>query len=313
MPEAPKSRRDRLEWPTWMLVLAIHGAWWGLVLCYSRMPVWLAHGLLIIVIAWYMSLQHELLHGHPTRWSGFNRLLGLLPLAVWYPYDVYRDSHLAHHRDEWLTVPGVDPESNYVTADAYRAMPPWRQALQRALRTVAGRLVVGPLLAVAGTWTEGLALLRRDPSAWSRAWGQHLLLLVVLLVLLQQVAGISPAHYLLGMAYPALALAMLRSVYEHRPAEAVPHRIVINEASWPWRLLFLNNNYHLVHHDQPGLPWYRIPAVYRAQRAEWLARCGGFHLQGYGSLVRQHGLRPIDSPVHPADMRPARPPEPASR
>ncbi len=60
------------------------------------------------------QLQHELLHGHPTRNAAFNRFLGLLPLAVWYPFDEYKRSHLAHHEEAHLTYPGIDPESNYL-------------------------------------------------------------------------------------------------------------------------------------------------------------------------------------------------------
>jgi fatty acid desaturase len=130
-------------------------------------------------------------------------------------------------------------------------------------------------------------------------WVLHLGLTAVMLVWVNQVAGIGPLHYLFGIAYPALSLAMVRSYYEHRAAEPCKHRIVINEAGWPMRLLYLNNNYHLVHHDLPGLPWYLLPTVYRAHRSDYLARCNGFLIPGYGSLMRGFGFRPIDAPIHP--------------
>lgn len=41
-----------------------------------------------------MSLQHELIHGHPARWPAFNALPGYLSLAAWYPCPLYRDGHL---------------------------------------------------------------------------------------------------------------------------------------------------------------------------------------------------------------------------
>jgi fatty acid desaturase len=92
---------------------------------------------------------------------------------------------------------------------------------------------------------------------------------------------------------------MVRSFYEHRPAARDKERIVLNEADPLLRLLFLNNNLHLVHHDLPSLPWYLLPRVYRARRAEYLARNGHFHFDGYGDLARRHGWRAIDAPVHP--------------
>jgi fatty acid desaturase len=90
---------------------------------------------------------------------------------------------------------------------------------------------------------------------------------------------------------------MLRSLYEHRPGALPAHRTVINEAALPWRLLYLNNNYHVVHHAYPQLPWYQIPALYAAERAAWQEGNGGFVLPGYWHLIRNFAWRTIDSPV----------------
>jgi fatty acid desaturase len=30
----------------------------------------------------WLSVQHELLHGHPTRWQTLNNVLGYVPFAV---------------------------------------------------------------------------------------------------------------------------------------------------------------------------------------------------------------------------------------
>jgi len=298
-PVTTSTQRTRIEWPTWLLILAVHGAWLALVLAYRSLPAGLAQLGLVLVAAWHLSLQHELLHGHPTRHAALNQLFGVFPISVWYPFAIYRDSHLNHHRDAQLTTPGLDPEGNYVTATAYRqGLPPWR-ALQWALRTAAGRLLLGPLLAIASVWWQLLAAPWRRDRTHLRDWLVHLLLLLPMLWWVNAVAGLTPLHYLLGIAYPALGLAMLRSFYEHRPAALPAHRIVINEAAWPWRLLYLNNNYHAVHHAHPGLAWYRIPAAYRADRAGYLQRNGGFLLQGYLRLLWRHGLTPVDSPIHP--------------
>ncbi len=302
--ETLSTRRSELsapgnEWQTWLLLLAIYGSWLALIHYYPSTPGWLATPLLIVVTSWYMSLQHELLHGHPTRSKTVNRLLGLLPLSAWYPYDIYRDSHLAHHRDELLTTPGIDPEGNYVEPALYARMSRLRRGLRWATRTVAGRLLLGPALTIAEVWSDIVTGPRQRGMACVRMWAVHLLLLAAVLWWVQRQAGMSPWHYLFGIAYPALGLAMLRSFFEHRPASEAAHRIVINEAALPWRLLYLNNNYHAVHHDHPALAWYRIPAAYHADRAGYLRRNGNFLLPGYGRLVWRHAFRPIDSPVHP--------------
>lgn len=287
------------EWQTWLLIIAVYGSWLALILGYRAMPAWLAGALLIVVTSWYMSLQHELLHGHPTRSKTLNRLLGLLPLSAWYPYDIYRDSHLAHHRDELLTTPGIDPEGNYVHARDFASMGATQRTLGWANRTVAGRLAFGPGLTIVQVWADIFTGPRKRGLASVRTWSVHLLLLMALLWWVHHQSGIKPLHYLFGVAYPALALAMLRSFYEHRPAFVPAHRIVINEASLPWRVLYLNNNYHAVHHDLPSLPWYRIPSAFRADRAGYLQRNGGFRLPGYGHVLLRYAFKPVDSPVHP--------------
>jgi fatty acid desaturase len=90
---------------------------------------------------------------------------------------------------------------------------------------------------------------------------------------------------------------MLRSLYEHRPGALPAHRTVINQAAAPWRLLYLNNNYHVVHHAYPQVPWYQIPALYAAEREAFHASNGGFVVPGYLHLVRNHAWKPIDNPV----------------
>jgi len=295
----PGKSGQGLEGPTWLLILAIYGSWLALVYSYAVLPDWLVTGLLVIVTSWHMSLQHELLHGHPTRSPAFNRLLGLMPLSAWYPYDIYRDSHLAHHRDELLTTPGIDPESNYVDAAAWQRMGSVQRALHWSLRTVLGRFLLGPAVTIASVWADIVRGPRTRGWRALRTWAEHIGLLALLLWWLQREVGISPWLYLFGVAYPAVGLAMLRSFHEHRPAQAVGHRIVLNEAGWSWRLLYLNNNYHTVHHSMPGLAWYRIPAVWRAHRDTYLKDNGGFHYPGYGALSWRHALRPVDSPVHP--------------
>jgi fatty acid desaturase len=125
----------------------------------------------------------------------------------------------------------------------------------------------------------------------------HLPLVALLLWVLERYTALSAWHYCFGIAYPALGLAMLRSLYEHRPGALPAHRTVINEASAPWRLLYLNNNYHVVHHAYPQLPWYQIPALYAAERETFHASNGGFVLPGYLHLVRNFAWKPVDHPV----------------
>ena len=294
-----QSLTARTEWPTWLLVLVIYGGWVLLAMSHQRLGPWLGSALLAVQCAWFMSLQHELVHGHPTRWRGFNKLLGYAPLAVWFPFALYVETHTAHHSDEQLTLPGVDPESNYVSPAQWQQAGALGRWLYRARLSFWGRFLLGPAMAVASIAQEELDLLRRGDLRRLPMWLGHGALTVLMLWGLQRYAGIHPLLYLFAIAYPALSITMVRSFFEHRATALAKHRIVINEASWPLRLLYLNNNYHLVHHDMPSLPWYLIPAAYRPFREDYLARCGQFRFDGYAPLAGRFGFRPIDHPIHP--------------
>ena len=289
----------RSEWPTWLLIPVIYGSWVATLYWSQRLGLLATTLLLILSTTWYMSLQHELVHGHPTRNRRLNKLLGYAPLAVWFPYTLYMESHLRHHNDAVLTLPGVDPETHYVSDETWQRSGWLMRALFVHRKRFWGRFVFGPAMAIVAMAREAIDQVRGGNYHYVLLWAMHLTLLSAMLATIAVVAGIPAWYYLLAVAYPALSLAMVRSYYEHRAAADCKHRIAINEASWPMRVLYLNNNYHLVHHDLPSLPWYLLARVYWADREAYLARCGGFRIGGYGELAWRFGMTPIDAPVHP--------------
>jgi len=299
----------RTEWPTWLLVVAIYGGWLAVLLLVraERLPLAAATPPLILLGAWHLSLQHELLHGHPTRSAFVNRLLGYPPLTIWYPYTLYRDTHLDHHRDEDLTVPGVDPETNYVSREQWARLPRWRRALTVARTTFVGRLVFGPPVSVVAMFVDTFRTFRRGDFRYLRMWITHVACVVALLAWLQWAIGVPWWYYLLAVTWPALSLAMIRSLFEHRAARHPKARIVINEAGFAMRLLYLNNNYHLVHHDLPCVPWFALAWVYRRRAGDYLVRNGGFHVRGYREWLVRHALRPAAPVAHPLHRGPSHP------
>ena len=246
-----------------------------------------------------MSVQHELVHGHPTRSHSINKLLGYAPLAVWFPYTLYVATHMHHHNDHHLTLPEIDPETNYVSPERWRRSGPLMRWLYTARLSFWGRFFLGPAMAIVAIASGAWSKLRHGNFHDLRMWLTHGSLTLLMLWAVQHFAGIHPLHYLLGVAYPAMSIAMVRSYFEHRATADAKHRIVINEASWPMRLLFLNNNFHLVHHDMPGLAWSLLPKVYWPNRDAYFVRCAGFRFSGYAELAWRYGFRPIDAPTHP--------------
>lgn len=288
----------RLELPTWILIGVIYTGWFATVIYWQQMGVLMGSVLLILLSTWYMSLQHELIHGHPTRWRWVNQLLGTLPLAVWYPYGLYRDSHIQHHCDENLTHPEKDPESYYYGAEQWKYLSPSFKRVVRASNTFLGRLVLGPALDIIDTISSAArAFLAGDRQAMAM-WLVHLGLLIGLLHWIASY-GIPPLFYLLVIGYPALSLTKIRSFFEHRAVDNSAARSTLNEVAWPWRLLFLNLNYHLVHHDLPSLPWYGLRQIYLENRVEYQHRSEQFVVHGYNQWLEAYAFTALEIEIHP--------------
>ena len=253
--------------------------------------------LLALFSTWYMSLQHELLHGHPTRSRLINGLLGCAPLAVWLPYAIYRDLHLQHHNDVHLTNPELDPESYFVSHETWQRSGILMRALLTARNTFVGRLLVGPAFSIAATLTSAARKILDGDWRDVPAWVAHTAALAALTYWLDNYCGLPAWLFIVGVGYAALGLSSVRSFYEHRAAESHEHRSVINEAGWFWRVLFLNNSYHLVHHDLPHVPWFALREVFEASRQQYIERSGGFLVKGYSEWARSYGFAAVAHPV----------------
>ncbi|WP_168790142.1 fatty acid desaturase [Paraburkholderia aromaticivorans] len=288
----------RTQWPTWALIITIYGGWFGVATHARELGLPFTTLLLAVLGTWYMSLQHELLHGHPTRSPLVNALLGFAPLAVWFPYGIYRDSHLQHHDDPHLTHSERDPESYFVSALVWRRTGWAIRALLTFRNTFIGRLLVGPAFAIAATGVDALRKIKSGDWRDVPVWLAHFAAVAVLAAWLQHACGIPAWVFIVGAGYGALSLGSIRSFQEHREAQAHEHRTVINEAAWFWRLLFLNNNYHLVHHDLPHVPWFALRDVYETSRQQYIERSGGFLVRGYSEWLRLYAFASVAHPVH---------------
>ena len=100
-----------VEWGTLALMLGCYALWGGVLLYLPGVSLILTVLCLGCLAGLHSSLTHEALHGHPFRSRLLNEALMFLPLTLFVPYGRFRDTHLAHHRDERLTDPYDDPES----------------------------------------------------------------------------------------------------------------------------------------------------------------------------------------------------------
>ena len=289
-----------VEWPTVLVALAIYVPWFATTWAVGQfgLPLWIWAPVLAWTIAWQASLQHEVIHGHPTPSRWVNRVIAGPPLMLWLPFDRYRDTHLDHHIDERLTDPFDDPESWYVTADQWRRKSRVTRWVRLFMNSLAGRLFLAPVWLA---WNS----LKQD--IWDVAAGRRRsevgvhLLQVAGIVGWLWVCGVPVWLYVLAAAWPATSLLALRTFAEHQPAPDPACRTVVVEGGGPLDLLYLSNNLHAVHHERPGLPWYALRKVYSGTRDSVLERNGGYRFDSYRQVGARYLFTVRDHPIHPND------------
>ncbi|MFN3662868.1 fatty acid desaturase [Yoonia sp.] len=290
-----KTKRWRIEWPTLALILLCYLVWLSAL---WLMPLSLGVIVTGVAIAFHSSLQHEAIHGHPFQSQRLNDLIVAVPLTLVIPYARFAATHRAHHYDEVITDPYDDPESNFMDPAIWDRLPAVAQAVLRLNNTLGGRLVLGPVVGTIGfamsEWQHQTVQSRLD-------WALHLPATVAVLALV----ALSPMPvwaYLMAV-WLGLALLKLRTFAEHQAHIRASGRSVIIEDRGPLAFLFLNNNLHVVHHMHPSVPWYALPALYRARRDHYLRRNGGYLFSSYGALFRQYLWRAKDPVPHPLRPR----------
>ncbi|RFB88661.1 fatty acid desaturase [Rhizobium leguminosarum bv. trifolii] len=291
-----------IEWQTIFLSGVIYGGFLSITWFWQSIPTVLmvmAGGWLV---AWQGSLQHELIHGHPTRNQAINDAIGWLSLSLWLPYAIYREAHLVHHRDEHLTDPIEDPESSYFTQAAWERMGPVGKKIAEWNMTLLGRLTIGPLVMIISFLAQEASHIMNGSRERAQIWLWHGLSIIAILFWVLFICKMPLWLYLIGFVYLGAALTRLRSYAEHRYADHHDERTAIVENSPVFGLLFLYNNLHVLHHQRPAIPWYRIPQLYRRDRKLLVEINGGLVYDSYFDVARRFLLKPHDDPLHPRHM-----------
>lgn len=297
----PPPRVARFEWQTAALIGFTYTVWSLLLLFAGNMHpiIWiLASGLNVTL---FLSVTHEVVHGHPTRSDIINKLMVLLPISWSFPYERFRDTHLEHHNTGDLTDPFDDPESWYLAQHDWLNKNGFAKLLLRFNNTLFGRMLIGPIFGLGRFYLNELSLIVGDRSQriyLVGVWGKHLVLCGILVAVILSVGSVPIWQWLLAV-YIGHSFLLIRTFLEHQAAENFSERTVIIEQNCPIAFLFLFNNLHFIHHEKPGIPWYHLPRYFRQNREAYLSANNYYLYRSYAEIFRKYFFRAKEPVKHP--------------
>ena len=297
----------RWEWQTLITMIGCYSIWLTATYYYTIIlenfgwagVIAMLFGIVSITTAFHTSLQHEVVHGHPTPYLWLNEALIFPSLIFVYPFRRYRELHLKHHVDENLTDPYDDPESYYWAGSDYHKLNKVMALALTLNNSFVGRMVLGPFLGLYGFYRTEIIGLLNNESGIRHAWGLHIIGAVPVWLWITQICAIPFWLYATIVIYPAVSWILIRSFAEHLASQSIGGRTAIVEGQGFFALLFLNNSFHLVHHAHPNVAWYNLPKLYRERKSVYLAANENFVFQGYWEIIRRYAFRQKQSVVHP--------------
>lgn len=292
------TENSSIEWPTVALIGVTYSGFFGAAFAlYPSFPLvaWVA---MVAFTTLHSSLSHEVLHGHPFGKQWLNEALIFPALGLFIPYLRFKDTHLAHHQDEYLTDPYDDPETNYLDPADWVALPAWVQYLLWGNNTLLGRMCLGPMLSLFRFYCSDIKQMACGNRRIMVSWMLHIPAVAIVGYVLLVWAQV-PLWFWVFVSYAAMGVLKIRTFLEHRAHNKPRGRTVIIDDSGPLALLFLNNNFHAVHHAHPKVAWYKLPRIFETNRHAFLARNFGYYYRGYGQIFARHLLSAKDPVPHP--------------
>lgn len=214
--------------------------------------------------ALYAILAHEAAHRLLFPKRSVNDAVGrwLVGYPAFVPVDVYRRSHMAHHRDEFgPNEPDMGLYANYPTT---------RASLIRKLRRDAF---------FSSGWKNLKPLFLAVRSSGSRPVALRILGVQAVIATVLTLVGawwVYPVFWLAPWMTVWRVINRLRSIAEHGGMERsddrrrTTHHVRQNLLARFWIVPF-NTGYHLAHHVDAGVPFQNLPALHRElEAAGWV-------------------------------------------
>jgi beta-carotene hydroxylase len=254
------TKRVPVAWPTLLLTAATTLVWVGSTAgaLMGVLPWWVAMLVNTAAACAAFTPMHDASHKSVGKARWLNEIVGrvsALPLLA--PFGAFRWLHLEHHKH--TNNPERDPD--YWSGTGPRWMLPLRWLTQDL-----------------HYYVLYYAALRRRPVAERRE------AIVTLLAMYGAAIGLSLAGFvmpvvLLWLVPARIATGLLSFGFDYLPHR--PHDVPASEnryaataiiINWWLTPLFLYQNYHLIHHLFPAVPFYRYVKVWKARESELRAK-----------------------------------------
>lgn len=261
---APELRASLRRIPDRANVVTVAGAWlqsFGVVALAVWVDRWWAY-----VVAFFLMgrafallniLGHEAAHRLLFSAKTANDLVGrwLLAYPAWTPFDVYRRSHMAHHKDE------MGPEEPDL--GLYSGYPVTRASLRRKLVRdavgISGYKNLRPLVSALGKASSralALRILGVQLVIWAAMWA------------LSGRWWVYPLLWFAPWMTVWRVLNRLRAIAEHAGMERSADRrrtthVVRQRPLARFWIVPYHTGWHLAHHVDMGIPWRKLPELHR--------------------------------------------------
>lgn len=290
-----------IEWQTVLLIAASYLIWFGLLKFADSLNPALWVLLSAINITLFLSITHEVVHGHPTRNRLINYLMIGMPIGWSFAYERFRDTHIQHHETDELTDPFDDPETWYLAQGDWLSKNRVMRMVLHFNNTLFGRMLIGPIIGLGRFYAHELWLIlfdNRQRTYLLMVWLKHLVLCALMAGIILSFSDIPVWQWIISI-YLGHSILLVRTFLEHQAADDHSERTVIIEQACPIAFLFLFNNYHFVHHDRPHIPWYQLPKEFKRDRESYLSRNGTYRYRSYAEVFRKFFFRAKEPVPHP--------------
>ena len=158
--------------------------------------------------------------------------------------------------------------------------------------------MVGPAIGQYAFMRSDLRLIKAGDRCVLVGWIWHIPAVALPFWWIVEISAMPVWAYLIAV-YFGLSILKIRTYLEHRAHTLSRGRTVIIEDRGILAFLFLNNNFHSVHHMHPDVCWYDLPVLYESEKDRFLAVNEGYHYRSYGDVFRRYFFKAKEPVAHP--------------